>query len=283
MRFNPSVFSGKEKDAETGYGYFGARYMDHELMSMWLSIDPMADKYPSISPYAYCAWNPVKLVDPDGMDWDPDSKERIARFKKETENKRDAAVGDLKDKYQQVLDELDDLGKSNQMYHLEIGGTGNGNRPGGTNYDLENNWVTLTFDGTDKSLAHELKHAFQFEKGELSFSSKTGGLADIVTDNNGNYKNNVFLYDLTDEVAAHQRGELYGAEHATPEHLASIYKFKLVGTGDYYYPFLGKALYGPSNIYDGRDKARSLPKNFNPDASCLRGNIFRINNHTYIK
>jgi hypothetical protein len=28
----------------------------------------MADKYPSISPYAYCAWNPVKLVDPEGMD-----------------------------------------------------------------------------------------------------------------------------------------------------------------------------------------------------------------------
>ena len=40
--------------------------MDHELMTMWLSVDPMADKYPSISPYAYCVWNPVKLVDPDG-------------------------------------------------------------------------------------------------------------------------------------------------------------------------------------------------------------------------
>jgi len=26
------------------------------------------DKYPGISPYAYCAWNPVKLVDPNGMD-----------------------------------------------------------------------------------------------------------------------------------------------------------------------------------------------------------------------
>ena len=58
--------TGKEKDEETGYGYFGARYMDHELMTMWLSVDPLADKYPSISPYAYCAWNPVKLVDPDG-------------------------------------------------------------------------------------------------------------------------------------------------------------------------------------------------------------------------
>ena len=69
MRFYPFVFTGKEKDEETGYGYFGARYMDHELMTMWLSVDPMADKYPSISPYSYCAWNPVKLVDPDGNDW----------------------------------------------------------------------------------------------------------------------------------------------------------------------------------------------------------------------
>ena len=66
MRFHPFVFTGKERDEETGYGYFGARYMDHELMTMWLSVDPMADKYPSISPYAYCAWNPVRLVDPDG-------------------------------------------------------------------------------------------------------------------------------------------------------------------------------------------------------------------------
>ena len=64
----PSSFTGKERDEETGYGYFGARYMDHELMTMWLSVDPMADKYPGISPYAYCAWNPVIATDPFGMD-----------------------------------------------------------------------------------------------------------------------------------------------------------------------------------------------------------------------
>jgi RHS repeat-associated protein len=62
------TFTGKERDSETGYGYFGARYMDHELMTMWLSVDPMADKYPSISPYAYCAWNPIIAKDPNGMD-----------------------------------------------------------------------------------------------------------------------------------------------------------------------------------------------------------------------
>ena len=66
---NASPFTGKERDEETGYGYFGARYMDHELMTMWLSVDPMADKYPNISPYNYCAWNPVRLVDPDGREF----------------------------------------------------------------------------------------------------------------------------------------------------------------------------------------------------------------------
>ncbi|MBR5832210.1 MAG: RHS repeat-associated core domain-containing protein [Bacteroidales bacterium] len=60
------TFTGKERDSETGFSYFGARYYDSDLMTGWLSVDPMADKYPNISPYAYCGWNPVKLVDPDG-------------------------------------------------------------------------------------------------------------------------------------------------------------------------------------------------------------------------
>ena len=59
------TFSAKEKDAETGYSYFGSRYYNSDL-SIWLSVDPMADKYPSMSPYVYCANNPVKLVDPNG-------------------------------------------------------------------------------------------------------------------------------------------------------------------------------------------------------------------------
>ena len=34
----------------------------------WLSVDPLADKYPNISPYAYCGWNPINAIDPDGRD-----------------------------------------------------------------------------------------------------------------------------------------------------------------------------------------------------------------------
>ena len=59
------TFSAKEKDAETGFSYFGSRYYSSDL-SIWLSVDPMSDKYPSLSPYVYCADNPIKLVDPNG-------------------------------------------------------------------------------------------------------------------------------------------------------------------------------------------------------------------------
>jgi hypothetical protein len=37
-------------------------------VSKWLSSDPLSDKYPEISPYAYCHWNPVNKIDPDGRE-----------------------------------------------------------------------------------------------------------------------------------------------------------------------------------------------------------------------
>lgn len=37
-------------------------------LSIWLSVDPMADKYPGVSPYVYCADNPVVIKDEDGED-----------------------------------------------------------------------------------------------------------------------------------------------------------------------------------------------------------------------
>ena len=65
-RLGQYTFTGKERDEETGYGYFGARYMDYSLMTSFISVDRYASKYPFISPYAYCAWNPIRLIDPTG-------------------------------------------------------------------------------------------------------------------------------------------------------------------------------------------------------------------------
>ncbi|MDD4712327.1 MAG: toxin TcdB middle/N-terminal domain-containing protein [Bacteroidales bacterium] len=63
----PYKFNAKELDEETGLYYYGARYMDPRT-SVWLSVDPLAEKYPRVSSYVYCHDNPVKYIDPDGRD-----------------------------------------------------------------------------------------------------------------------------------------------------------------------------------------------------------------------
>ena len=63
-------FSGKEEQSQTvpGWQDFGARMYDPDL-ARWTTPDPLADQYPGISPYAYCADDPVNFVDPEGEAW----------------------------------------------------------------------------------------------------------------------------------------------------------------------------------------------------------------------
>ena len=57
------AFNAKELDEENGMYYYSARYY---APPTFISRDPMFEKYPSISPYTYCANNPMKFVDPTG-------------------------------------------------------------------------------------------------------------------------------------------------------------------------------------------------------------------------
>ena len=59
------AFNAKELDEENGMYYYSARYY---APPTFISRDPMFEKYPSISPYTYCANNPMKLVDPTGQE-----------------------------------------------------------------------------------------------------------------------------------------------------------------------------------------------------------------------
>jgi len=61
----PYKFNAKELDEETGLYYYGARYYDPRT-SVWISKDPLAEKYPNVGSYVYCVNNPVKFIDPDG-------------------------------------------------------------------------------------------------------------------------------------------------------------------------------------------------------------------------
>ncbi len=56
-----------ERDQETGLDYRGARFYDSDV-ARFLSVDPMAAKYPEWSFYNYVMGNPLKFIDPDGKD-----------------------------------------------------------------------------------------------------------------------------------------------------------------------------------------------------------------------
>ncbi|GAA0875025.1 hypothetical protein GCM10009118_14330 [Wandonia haliotis] len=56
-----------ERDRETGFDYRGARYYDSDL-GRFLSLDPLAAKFPAWSAYNYVLGNPVKFTDPDGKE-----------------------------------------------------------------------------------------------------------------------------------------------------------------------------------------------------------------------
>jgi RHS repeat-associated protein len=82
---SPYLFNSKELDEETGLYYYGARYLN-PTNGMWLSVDPLFEKYVGMSPYNYCAGNPVKLVDPDGRRISAENEESQSYMKQDFAN-----------------------------------------------------------------------------------------------------------------------------------------------------------------------------------------------------
>ena len=66
----PYKYNGKELDRKGGLDWYdyGARMYD-PVLGRWHVVDPSSEKYYGVSPYNYCANNPVKYIDPDGKDW----------------------------------------------------------------------------------------------------------------------------------------------------------------------------------------------------------------------
>ncbi|MBE6330667.1 MAG: RHS repeat-associated core domain-containing protein, partial [Bacteroidales bacterium] len=62
-------FTGHEKESDLAEGIYTTEYRLYDArVGRWLSVDPLFEKYVSMSPYNYCMLNPVMMVDPDGRD-----------------------------------------------------------------------------------------------------------------------------------------------------------------------------------------------------------------------
>lgn len=67
--YNDNLFTGKEFQSEFGVSWYDSRARWLTTHGIFTSQDPLGDSTPSVSPYSYCANNPVNRVDPDGLDW----------------------------------------------------------------------------------------------------------------------------------------------------------------------------------------------------------------------
>ena len=205
-RSQPYLFSGKELERMHGLGEydFGARRLPSHL-PLWTTQDPCLEKYYPISPYAYCAGNPIRFIDPSGCIIEDENgiirelSEYInsvinsiiaIKSPEEFEQKRD-----LLHELFAISNRLSVLEKSDVTYSFNITAhiQGLDGSIGETSYDPMNDKVLITAsDHPNKSLllgvvAHEATHGFQYEKGRLS----------ITTDYSA-----PTLYDWEDEIEA---------------------------------------------------------------------------------
>jgi len=161
-------YNGKEFMEMHGYDTYdyGARGMYPAIMR-FTTLDPLAEKYYSISSYAYCSNNPVKYIDPDG---------RLVKFAPKVSQ-------DFKDKFTATVKYMNSKGTngflkslndSKEVYYINET-TGNQNKFQSKDKTIlwNPNLAKLTDENAILSpatlLNHELDHANQFDSKKDEF------------------------------------------------------------------------------------------------------------------
>ena len=187
-------YNSKELDRMHGLDWYdyGTRGYDATL-GRFMIIDPLSERYCTISPYVYCANNPVRYIDPTGMYFDEANEKearkierrltkRISKLEKKVAKieRRGEDVGELNSRISELRNSQKDVTdmRSNKNIEFKYSKVTNKNNPAGTGNpvtsltginDAGHNVVTMYTEKNMGNRLHESRHGGQITRGEYSF------------------------------------------------------------------------------------------------------------------
>jgi len=198
------MYCAEKARKETLLNYAKARYQDPSIG--FNSTDAMWWKYPTRSPYTYCANNPVNKVDPSGMYFGEVNEKTASKIEQKAskratrlENKADRLeakgkdAGDLRERAGELRQSAQDIRdmRGDKTTEYRYGKASSKDNPSGRGLPTTtltgtnstgDNVVTMFTESNMGSKLHESRHGGQNVRGEYNIVTGAGyGVADEVS------------------------------------------------------------------------------------------------------